>query len=194
MPPAQAEVDRLEREFYEEFPLALKFQDYENGEARKAEMEALSERFKLYMNEPGDVRTKNLRTGNLNIILEMEAALIIKEQLETNSELGQMLCASFKDTRWDWGRMLRNLDDRMDLSEARPPMETAEQLIAALLSREKHIVDHCQRKQEEASMPDSIRKDIRDFALDLFTRGLVKAYLETVTPAALKEARSRSEL
>ena len=90
--------------------------------------------------------------------------------------------------------MLRNLDDRIgSASEVRPAVETADQFLAALRSREQQIVDYCQQKQEEASMPDSLRQDIRNFALDLLTRGAVKAYLETVTPAALKEARSRVE-
>src|ERR1051325_10484307 len=122
--PAEMELDRLESEFYREFPLALKFRGSEDREARSAESEALIERMKAYTDEVNDVRTKNLRSGNLNIILELEAPLMIKEMLVTDSDLGQMLRVAFNAPQWDWAHTLRNLDDRIGKSAPiRPVVE-----------------------------------------------------------------------
>lgn len=188
--PAEIELDRLESDFYREFPLALKFRDYKDSEVRSAESEALIERMKAYTDEFNDVRTKNLRNGNVNIILELEAPLLIKEMLVTDSDLGQMLRVAFKAPQWDWAHMLRNLDDRIGNSAPVPPVaETVEQLLEAIEEREQHILAYSSRMQEEALMPDFIRDDIRQLARQMLTGRVTKAYLETISPSDLIEAR-----
>jgi hypothetical protein len=190
--PTETELDRLESEFYRQFPLALKFRNYQDTQGQSAEIEAIMVRLNAYADEPGDVRTKNLRTGNLNIILELETPLLFKELLETDSELGQMLRVAFNAPQWDWAHLLRNLDNRIGSSApTHPVVEAVEQFLAAIQKREERILNYSREKQEEAVMPDSIREDIRQLALDMLTRGVTKAYLETVTPGELTEERRR---
>ena len=189
---SESALNQLEDEFYRQFPLALKFRDYQNPDYRNPEMEALSERMKTYMEEPNDVRTKNLRSGNLNIILELAAPLMMKENLVTNSELGQMLRVTFTAPRWGWGHTLRNLDSRISGSTAREPViDSVEKLVAAFQEREERIINYCRKMQEEAAMPDYIVEDIEKMAHELITRSVVSAYLEKITPPELKEARIR---
>ncbi len=194
--PTETELDRLEREFYQEFPLALKFRDYKEGVGRSPETEALAERFKDYTDEPNDVPTKNLRNGHLNVILELEMTLMIKELFITDSDLGQMLHVAFKAPQWDWSHMLRNSDNRIfgGSAPAEPVVETVEQLLGAIEEREQRILDYASEKQKEALMPDFIREDIRQLALQMLTGGVTKAYLETITPRELVEARLKAAL
>jgi hypothetical protein len=185
------ELNRLEGEFYHKFPLALKYRDYQDRSALSEKMRAISERFKDYMEEPKDVPTRNLRSGNLNTILQVEATAW-KGMLGSGSDLGEMMRVGFKAKQWDWPHMFRNLDSSIGGDFGPPPVvENVEQLVAAIEIRENRINDYCRKKQEEASMPDSVREDIGELGLMMFTQGVVKAYLETITPPELREARKR---
>jgi hypothetical protein len=119
-------------------------------------------------------------------------ANVWKDLLGTGSDLGEMMRVGFKAKQWDWPHMFRNMDDSIGRSFGPPPVvENVEQLVAAINLREERIREYCRKKQEEASMPDSVRQDIQEFGLVMFTHGVVKAYLEAITPPELKEARKR---
>jgi hypothetical protein len=193
--PAQEELKRLESEFYNQYPLALHYRELQKDEGPTPEIVAVGERFKSWIGEVDDVRTKNLRSGNLNIIMELESPLMLKEMLVSGSDLGQMIRVSFKARQWDWPHSLRNVDSRIDFhAPERPAADTPEQLILALQAREPRIIEYCQRKQEEAAIPEFIREDIREFNRDRLTRAVVRAYMETITPPQVTEARKSAAL